>query len=97
MKKYIVFDIGGTDIKYSLMDENANMLSSDKFGSKNLDGNSILSNIKNIINNFKLTAEIEGVAFSIPGFVNTETGYIEDGGAITDFSGLNIIEIISIQ
>ena len=52
MKKYIVFDIGGTDIKYSLMDENANMLSSDKFGSKNLDGNSILSNIKNIINNF---------------------------------------------
>ena len=54
MKKYIVFDIGGTDIKYSLMDENANMLSSDKFGSKNLDGNSILSNIKNIINNFKL-------------------------------------------
>ena len=94
MKKYIVFDIGGTDIKYSLMDENANMLSNDKFGSKNLDGNSILSNIKNIINNFKLTAEIEGVAFSIPGFVNTETGYIEDGGAITDFSGLNIIEII---
>ncbi len=47
MKKYIVFDIGGTEVKYSLMDENANILSSDKFVSRNVEGEIILNNIKN--------------------------------------------------
>lgn len=94
MKKYIVFDIGGTEIKYSLMNEYSEILTNDVFKNENLNGSELLKKIKNIIIKNKEEHNVVGAAFSIPGFVNSKTGLIEDGGAIPDFNGVNIKDII---
>ncbi|NER44737.1 ROK family protein [Bacillus megaterium NBRC 15308 = ATCC 14581] len=37
-----------------------------------------------------MDSDVVGLALSIPGFINPNTGFIEMGGAIEDFNGFNI-------
>ena len=49
MKKYVSFDIGGTDIKYALIDENANIIEKYKISTEAYKGGKrILEKIVNI-------------------------------------------------
>lgn len=90
--KTLVIDIGGTFIKYGLIDENLNISHKDK---KETDVSSLegfLKEIKDIYLEFK--DEVNGVAFSMPGFVNSETGFVKFGGALNNIiSNVNIKDI----
>ena len=93
MKYYLSIDIGGTDIKYGLLTENGDIIEKDKTPTNRFSGNEILDTIVNIYYRFQ-DKQISGIALSIPGFVNCYTGYIEMGGAITDFDNFNIKEYL---
>ncbi|MFY4774450.1 ROK family protein [Metabacillus sp. RGM 3146] len=91
MPKYICFDIGGTDVKYSLADQDGNLLAPNVFSSENGSGKAILDGIERIV---KKEKRIKGVAISAPGFVNPETGFLENGGAIPEFHRIPLKDIL---
>lgn len=94
MKYYLAFDIGGTTIKFGVLDQYANILAKDKVTTE-LSGRSIIANILKIKEKYSALYDLQGVAFSMPGFVNVETGYLQTGGAINDFYGINFKEIMT--
>ncbi|MBL5768281.1 ROK family protein [Heyndrickxia sporothermodurans] len=87
MKQYISFDIGGTDTKYAVLDENGTFLQKGKFPTNRYSGQSILNRLIEITNEH---VQLSGIALSVPGFVNVNSGFIEVGGAISDFNQFNI-------
>lgn len=94
MKYYLAFDIGGTTIKFGVLDQYANILAKDKVTTE-LSGRSIIANILKIKEKYSALYDLQGAAFSMPGFVNVETGYLQTGGAINDFYGINFKEIMT--
>lgn len=94
MKNYLSFDIGGTQIKFGVLTEKGDILEKGKIDTE-LDGQSIISNIVKIKAKYARLYCLEGVAFSVPGFVNVETGYLQTAGAIDDFYGINLKDIMT--
>ena len=78
MTKILGIDVGGTDIKFGVYDEKGCKLSFDsiKTPQNYVDFQTV---ILEICNRFP---EVEGVGISIPGFVHSNIGYIEFGGAL---------------
>jgi beta-glucoside kinase len=87
MKRYISFDVGGTSVKYGVMDENGAFLEKGDFATNRNSGQEILAQMLRTIERH---GPLAGVAISIPGLVNYRTGVIRVGGAIPDFDKLNI-------
>lgn len=83
-------DVGGTAIKYGLVDENYNITSLDKVSTPKTKDEFITQLIK-IINKFP---NAEGIGISMPGIINSNTGSLITVGAIKGLEGINLIEII---
>lgn len=88
MKYYIGLDIGGTSIKYGLVDENGTILEKDSVKT-DIAGSEILRNITEIVENYKKEQKIEAIGVSAPGIVQHD-GFMTTGGAIRDFYGINL-------
>ena len=75
--KLMVFDVGGTEIKYAVMDEEFNIY--DKgYVPTPYDSFEHFSQI--IKEKYELhKEEVEGVAMSLPGFIDTEKGIVVGG------------------
>ncbi|AOM84338.1 ROK family protein [Salisediminibacterium beveridgei] len=80
---YLTFDIGGTAVKWGLIDANGQIHSKASFSSNEGSGQAILNGMNDIIT--KQLTDVKGIAISAPGFVNPD-GYLEYGGAIQDFN-----------
>ncbi len=93
MKFYLSFDIGGTNIKYGVVNERGEILQRGKVQTK-LSGEAIINNIVAIKEKYASLYAFEGVAFSVPGFVNIDSGYLKTGGAIKDFYEFNFKEVL---
>ncbi len=93
MKFYLAFDIGGTNIKYGVVNELGEILQRGKVQTK-LSGEAIINNIVAIKERYAPLYAFEGVAFSVPGFVNIDSGYLKTGGAIKDFYEFNFKEVL---
>lgn len=87
MKNYLVFDFGGSSIKYGVLSENGNILEQSSFNTPNSleDLYSEISKIKN-----SYTYKFSGVALSCPGAVNTDTGFVAGVSALPYIHGPNI-------
>lgn len=89
MSNYLGFDIGGTNIKYGILNEKGEVLKFDKFET--------IHEKENLYKRFKQVVEdhsdfnIEGVAVSVPGFVDS-TGYLRTAGAIFSLYRTNLKE-----
>lgn len=92
MKTVACFDIGGTNVKYGLLDLDGNILDKNLFKTNIDDGKKILDSMCDVIDKYKLSHNLVGISISSPGFVNTESGEIVDGTIINGFVGLNIRE-----
>lgn len=92
MKKYLVFDIGGTNIKYSLITEEGRMLFISKHKTPKASLDEFLSLITKIAQ--KYLKEIDGIAFSVPGKIDVDTGTIYFGGALPYLDGLCLKQFI---
>lgn len=92
MKK-LVLDIGGTAIKYALMNKEAEILKKGEVPTP-LDGiESFMNTINSIYKDVK--EEVDGIAISMPGNIDSETGQIYSPGALKYNENVNIIEKIN--
>lgn len=90
---YICLDIGGTSIKVALSDIDGNLSEKGKLPiSQNLD--ELIEIIVNYINEVKEKHNVEGVAISSPGAVDSKSGIIYGASAIPCIHGPNWKEIL---
>ena len=93
MKKFMVFDIGGSSIKWSVIKESGEFIESNKFiVPSNKD--EFFYELAKITNEMKEKYEVKGIAISAPGAVDSETGIIGGLSAIPYIHGPNFKEIL---
>ncbi|WP_099159057.1 ROK family protein [Virgibacillus ndiopensis] len=89
MKQYLAIDIGGTFIKYGIVDEQASIVEMDKTKTpKTLDG--LLELLEDL---FQKHHDVTGVAISCPGAVS-ESGVIYGTSALPYLHGPNIKQLV---
>ena len=86
--KYLSIDAGGTFIKYAWLDEKANILSQGKKPTPRTTKEDFLAVIKEIWGHE--SDEKCGICLSLPGTINTKTGFVHQGGSLTYHHQLNI-------
>lgn len=96
MRKYLTFDIGGTDLKYGIIDENFNIIYKNKTATEAKNGGKfILNKIITLSKELQKEHQVEGIALSTAGVVNSDTGEVLDAtNAIPDYIGINIINYL---
>lgn len=96
MKKYISIDIGGTAIKYGVIEETGHILvCSERKTEAYKGGASILDKAVQIVENYVKEMEISGVCISTAGMVNVEEGAIFYAAPlIPNYTGTNFKKTI---
>ena len=83
MKQYLLIDIGGTFIKYSLADEQARKISGGKVPTPLTNMDDLLAAIEGFA--APLQGQFVGCAISMPGRIETRTGIAHTGGMLSAF------------
>ena len=78
--KIMVFDVGGTEIKYSVMDEQMHRTDSGAVPTPQDTQAQFLDTVYRLYAPHK--DEVSGIAMALPGFVDNRTGYVSNGGAL---------------
>lgn len=90
----LVIDVGGTEIKYCTMDESYVPQNASKIKTPLTGLEDYLQTIEDIYRKF--ASEVDGIAMSVPGVVDPDTGYQRTGGTLDAFvHELPIGEMIS--
>ena len=93
MKNYMVFDIGGSSIKWPVITENGDFKENGSIKTPdNKEG--FFQSLENITNEMKEKFNVEGIAISAPGAVDSVTGIIGGLSAIPYIHGPNFKEIL---
>ena len=79
--KLLTLDFGGTFVKHALIDENAQFTEKGKDPAPLESLDQFLQYISDMADRYK--TEIEGIAVSLPGVINTETGFVYFAGRYT--------------
>lgn len=98
MEKYITIDIGGTAIKYGILNENEEFLCRYHMRTEaSKGGKAILQKVLGIVRELK-SDDVKGVCISTAGMVNTETGAIfYSAPLIPEYTGINYKETIEAE
>lgn len=91
---YLAFDIGGTNIKYGIVDENGKILEKSKRPTPLSSENEFLSALTEITQAYKAKYELAGIGISAPGIVSKD-GVMLTFGALTTMYGLPLRENLS--
>ena len=83
MKQYLLIDIGGTFIKYSLADEQARKISGGKVPTPLTNMDDLLAAIEGFA--APLQGQFVGCAISMPGRIDTRNGIAHTGGMLSAF------------
>lgn len=89
----MAFDIGGSSTKWSVIDEEGEFKESSKFSCPST-AEEFFSNLTQITNEMKEKYNVDGVAISAPGAVDSEMGVIGGITAIPYIHGQNFKEIL---
>ncbi|HGK7331874.1 TPA: ROK family protein [Streptococcus suis] len=89
MTRYLAVDIGGTQIKYGLVDQEGQLLEQYKMDTQaHLGGPHILATVKDLVRKYKDNSDISGVAISSAGMVDHVKGEIfYSGPQIPNYAG----------
>ncbi len=90
--KYLVLDIGGSAIKYALMTEEVEFIEKGKKPTPIDNIENFIETVGGIYDEYK--ADIEGMAISMPGVLDSEKGYTYTGGSLTYNNGKEIVRIL---
>ncbi|OOM77317.1 beta-glucoside kinase [Clostridium puniceum] len=94
MRNFMVFDVGGTSTKWSIIDESGDFKESNKFDCLNT-VDEFFDELIKISNEMKEKYDVKGIAISAPGAVDSDTGIIGGITAIPYIHGPNFKEIIT--
>lgn len=90
---YLVIDIGGTFVKYALMDSGGDIIFKDKSPVEKTSLEGLEAELYSIIDKQDLS-NIKGIALSCPGTVDVSTGMIYHGGSFPFLHEVNLVEKI---
>jgi beta-glucoside kinase len=90
VKKYIAFDIGGTQVKHGLLLENGSILSKGSYATPSTSLEMFIEKMVDTIKGYPENTSVSGVAISLPGYINPHTGYSERAGALSYLDGQNL-------
>ena len=93
MEKYLVYDIGGTFIKYALMDEACSVIEQGKVPSPTDSLDHLLEVMAEVAEQFK--GQYKGAAVSMPGRIDTRKGIAYTGGAYGFMRNIPFAELLS--
>lgn len=92
--KGLVFDFGGSSVKYAVIDDKARILFSDKEPAPLESEDAFIRTIKMLYKRHE--KEVDGIALSLPGIIDSESGNHYGSGAYSRIlKGKNIVEMIS--
>ncbi|WP_054643884.1 ROK family protein [Companilactobacillus kimchii] len=94
MNCILSFDIGGTFVKWGIINK-SKIIIDDKFSTPQKSLDEFLKEISKIIRRCESKYSLDGLAFSLPGTMNTKMGYIVHGGSLRYFDGINMKEVIN--
>lgn len=90
--KYLCIDVGGTFTKFALIDEECNFYSKDKIPTQKETLESFVTMLTQLYERY--AGEVEGIAICAPGMIDSETGFMYNGGSIFCVKNINIVEIL---
>ncbi|MCF0110213.1 MAG: ROK family protein [Erysipelotrichaceae bacterium] len=91
---YLGIDMGGTFIKYALLDENGEFVEKGKIPTIIDDRTACLKSMQEVYLKYK-DKGIDGIAMSVPGLVDVEKGIMITSGAIKCLHGIHMAEELS--
>lgn len=89
----LAIDVGGTVIKYALMNEKSEFIEKGSFPTPQDTIENFVESIGMIYDKYQ--ERISGIAMSMPGRIDSERGYLYTGGALEYNSDKNIVEILN--
>lgn len=95
MKNYMVFDVGGSMIKFAIMNGNGEFLEKGELPVSDTDFSRFQETIIETVLENKVKHQVTGIAFSCPGGVESETGIIGGSSALPCIHGPNFKTIFS--
>ncbi|WP_291740761.1 ROK family protein [Clostridium sp.] len=93
--KYIALDVGGSAIKYGLLNKYGEILEKGNIVTDNEDIDKFIFDIKIIVEKYIKSENIKGLACSFPGAVNQKTGFIEGVSAVPCIHNVNMKKLLS--
>lgn len=91
--KLLTIDVGGTEIKSALIDQDYTLSDWNSIPTPQTDFEEFLSAIEKIYSKYR--DQVEGVAMALPGFIDSEQGLCNSGGALTYNAGKYLGPILS--
>lgn len=94
MAKYVGIDIGGTSVKYGLVDANGQVSNKDSFKTNDDDKDALLSDLVVAVKKIQaIDSEVAGIGVSMPGVVQ-ENGFLTTSGAVKCFTEINLKDLL---
>lgn len=93
MKNYLAVDIGGTNIKWGVVNENGEIIKKGKFPTPrqaDATAEELVGKLGEVALQLKGEFQLEGLAMSAPGAVNDASGYIDGASALPYIHGPHI-------
>lgn len=92
MKKILTIDIGGTFVKYALMNEDTSISKKSKVKTPLDCMDSLIMEIGNLFDEYK--TEIDGIAISMPGKIDSKNGFAYTGGTLQYIQNISFVNIL---
>ena len=92
MKTYLTLDVGGSAIKYALLQEDLTILEKSSVPTPMDTLENFIETIGKIYDQFQ--DQIDGMALSMPGIIDPERGYQYTGGALRYIDKLETVEVL---
>ncbi|MGC6174603.1 ROK family protein [Lacrimispora sp. 38-1] len=89
---YLSIDVGGTFTKYAIITEECRIVEKNKSPTVTEPLEDFIASLVNIYKKYE--GHVEGIALSMAGIIDSETGFMYTGGNLTCITNLNIVEVL---
>ena len=93
MANYIVYDIGGSSVKWSIMNNLGEIFIGGKIAI-NEELEDFFEELTNLVDKYKEEFSLEGIAISAPGAIDSDSGIIKSKSTIPYIYGVNFKEVL---
>ncbi len=91
-EKYLAVDVGGTFIKYAVMDRECRFYEKGKVPTPTEDLDAFVDAVAGLYGERK--GQVSGIAMSAAGMVDAKTGFMYNGGAVSCITNLNLAQVL---
>lgn len=94
MKNYVAFDIGGSSVKFGVINQVGEILDKGSFETPKEGFDILISEIINVVDTYRTDMNLDGVALSCPGAVDDKEGIIGGASSVPYIHGPNFRNIL---